>query len=111
MNTSKLFQNLRGDHVIIGCACGAGCECGQLHLRPDAVADEPQLLASVWFVPSRCLRARVGQAWDLLLGRAISTDLLWDRATARDAAHWLLRFASVQRNDSRPPRRGWSARV
>jgi hypothetical protein len=87
MNTSKLLQNQRGDQVIVGCACGAGC--GQLQFRLDAAADETLFLVHLWFHPAPRLRQRVQQAFDVLFGRAISADMLWDHPTAQATAHWL----------------------
>jgi len=96
MSASKLLKNQHGDHVIIGCACGAGCACGQLQLRVDAVADESLLLVHLWFQPARRLGQRVQLAFDVLLGRAISTDLLWDEATSCDVAGWLLSLVDAR---------------
>lgn len=96
MNNSKLLRNQSGDHVIVGCACGAGCACGQLQLRRDAAADKPLHLVHLWFRPAMRMRDRVWQAFDVLLGRAISMDVMWDANTCQDLAGWLLPLADAQ---------------
>lgn len=96
MATSKLLRNQSGDHVIVGCACGAGCACGQFQLRLDAAADEPLLLVHLWFRPARSLRERLRQALDVLLGRAICADMLWDEASSCDVAGWHLSLVDAR---------------
>lgn len=92
----NVFYNREEDRAIIGCACGGGCECGQLELRLDPLAEAPTVLVQLWFRPSGTLSERLRQAWDVLFGRSVCTALCWDSASARDAAEWLVAAAHAE---------------
>jgi len=89
MNTERLFRNGSDDQVILCCDCGDPTHGGLL-LRRDSVGDPPVFVLGLWFLPSLRLGERLRHAFAVLLGRAVSTDLIVRREVMLEAVLWLV---------------------
>jgi hypothetical protein len=89
MSTSRLFRNGSDDQMILGCDCGDPTHGGLL-LRRDPVGDPTVYIVGLWFLPPLRVGERLRQAWEVLLGRPVSTDQLVQREVLVEAVRWLV---------------------
>lgn len=88
MNSSKFLSTSDRQRVHLICDCGDATH-GGIQLRRDTLDDVPQVVISLWFIPASGFCMRLKQAWELLLGRAVGTDVLVNGASAEETANWL----------------------